>query len=126
MFDIFVSDLFPIVDDKDFASYSNGNTIYCVSESPDDIILSLRYSPKKVFQRFTDKQMKGKTDNYHLVLSKNDKTRLELGKSLIKKSIAEKLLGVNIDRKLSFVEHVKNIPKKANSKLRALKALNYY
>lgn len=70
--------------------------------------------------------MKGKTDNYHLVLSKNDKTRLELGKSLIKKSIAEKLLGVNIDRKLSFAEHVKNIPKKANSKLRALKALNYY
>ena len=72
LFNIFLSDLLPVIDDKDFASYADDNTIYCVGDSTDGIILSWRYSAKKVFKRSHDSQVKGKTDIYHLVLSNND------------------------------------------------------
>ena len=44
-------------------------------------------------------------------------TRLEVGDSLIESRTFEKLLGVEIDNKLSFEEHFKSICRKANSKL---------
>ena len=46
--------------------------------------------------------MKGSTDKYQLLLSKNDETRLELGDSLIKNITFEKVLGVKLNNKLIF------------------------
>ena len=53
-------------------------------------------------------------------MSKNYEIQLDEADSFIKNSTSEKLLGVTIYKKLSFDKHVKNICKKANSKLRAL------
>ena len=53
-------------------------------------------------------------------MGKNYKIQLEVADSYIKNSTSEKLLCIKIDKKLSFGEHVKNISKKANSKLKAL------
>ena len=53
-------------------------------------------------------------------MGKNYKIQLEVADSYIKNSTSEKLLGVKIDKKLSFGEHVRNILKNANSKLKAL------
>lgn len=46
--------------------------------------------------------MKGSTDKYQLLLSKNDETRLELGDSLIKNITFEKVLRVKLNNKLIF------------------------
>lgn len=67
-----LNDLFPIIDDIDLASYANDNTIYYADDSIDDVILSLQDSAKKVFQSFSDNQMKGNSDQNHLLLSNND------------------------------------------------------
>ena len=53
-------------------------------------------------------------------MGKNYKIQLEVADSYVKNSTSEKLLGVKIDKKLSFGEHVRNILKNANSKLKAL------
>ena len=53
-------------------------------------------------------------------MSRNYEIQLDVADSFIKNSTSEKLLGVKTDKKLSFDKHVKNICKKANSKLRAL------
>ena len=53
-------------------------------------------------------------------MGKNYKIQLEVADSYAKNSTSEKLLGVKIDKKLSFGEHVRNILKNANSKLNAL------
>ena len=64
--------------------------------------------------------MKGNTDKCHLILSTNNNPEIQIGDSLIKASDCEKLLGLKIDYKLSFDNHVNSLCKKANNKLRAL------
>ena len=120
LFNIFISDLFLVIKDVDFASYADDNTIYQSGRTVDDVINGLQVSAEKLFQWFSDNQMKGNTDKCHLIMSTNNATELQIGDSSIKTSNCEKLLGVKIDYKLTFDEHVNSLCKKANSKLRAL------
>ena len=48
------------------------------------------------------------------------------GNSLIKSGNCEKLLGVKIDTKLTFEDHIKDLCRKANSKLCALGRVTPY
>ena len=77
------------------------------------------FQQEKVSRWFSDNQMKGNTDKCHLIMSTNNTPKLKVGDSLIKTSTCEKLLGVEIDCKLTFDNHVANLCKKANNKLRA-------
>ena len=60
LFNIFLSDLFLIVDDIDIANYADDNTIYKEHENIDDLITSLQNAAAKLFKWFSDNQMKGK------------------------------------------------------------------
>ena len=64
--------------------------------------------------------MKGNTDKCHLIMSTNNNPEIQIEDSLIEASEYEKLLGLKIDYKLNFDNHVNSLCKKANSKLRAL------
>ena len=116
----FLSGLFPIVKDVNFASYTDDNTIYQSSRSVDDVINDLQLSVEKLFRWFSDNQMKRNSDKCHLVMSTNNTPELKVVDSLIKTSTCEKLLGVKIDYKLTFDNYVANLCKKANNKLCAL------
>ena len=83
--------------------------IWTLSDSTDQVILSLQDSVKKVFQWFSDNQMKENVDKCHLFLIKNDEIQLKVGDFLIKNRTSEELLGVKIDNKPSFDKHVENI-----------------
>ena len=52
--------------------------------------------------------MKGNTYKCHLIRSTENAPELQIDDSLIKTSSCEKLLGVKIDYKLTFDEHVKS------------------
>ena len=100
---IFLSDLVLVVQNVDFASYADGNTIYGASDNIDEVIFSLQESSRKLFKWFTDNQMKTNEDKCHLILNTNELTAIQVGDFSIKNSGSEKLLGVNIDSKLNFV-----------------------
>ena len=53
-------------------------------------------------------------------MSTDQSVNFQLGDSLIERSDCEKMLGVKIDYKLNFDEHVKTLCNKVNNKLRAL------
>ena len=53
-------------------------------------------------------------------MSSSDFSEIKIGSSLIKRRKREKLLGVKIDTKLAFDDHIKDLCRKANSKLGAL------
>ena len=125
LFNIFLSDLFLVVQNVDFASYADDNTIYNSSENI-DVILSLQESSKQLFKWFYDNQMKSNSDKCRLIVSTNDTTEIQIGDFVIKSSSTEKLLGVNIDCKLNFDSHVKHLCNKANKKLRALARVTPY
>ena len=124
LFNIFLSDLFLIVQNTDFASYADDNTIYNAGGNIEEVILSLQESSKKLFKWFSDNQMKSNGDKCNLLVSTNDTAEIQIGEYLIKSSTNEKLLGVNIDSKLTFDSHVSHLCNKANKKLRALARLH--
>ena len=126
IFNIFLSDLFLVVKDTDFASCADDNTIYDIGDSINDVIASLQDSSEKLFQWFSDNQLKGNTDKCRLIVSSDDPTEIQVGESVIKNTTCEKLLGVKIDNKLNFDEHVSGFCKKAANKLRALARVTSY
>lgn len=53
--------------------------------------------------------MKTNSDKYHLTVSSNDVTKIQIGDFPIKSSSSEKFLGVNFNSKLNFDSHVKHL-----------------
>ena len=73
-------------------------------------------SSEKLFQWFSDNQLKGNTGKCHLIVSSDDSTEIQVGESVIKNTTCEKLLGIKIDNKLTFDEHISGLCKKAANK----------
>ena len=113
LFNIFLSDLFLIID-IDIANYADDNTIYKEHENIDNLITSLQDAAPKLFKWFSDNQMKGNTDKCHLLLSKDGSFEIDIGDSIIESSTCEKLLGIKIDSKLRFDDHIQDLCNKAN------------
>ena len=64
--------------------------------------------------------MQGNTDKCHILVSTNQKLHVNIGTSQTENSECEKLLGINIDSKLSFEKHLNIICGKARAKINAL------
>ena len=106
LFNIFSSDLFFIVDDIDIANYADDKTIYKEHDNIDDLITSLQNAAAKLFKWFSDNQMRGNTDKCNLLLSKDESSEIHIGDSIIESSTCKKLLGIKIDSKLRFDDHI--------------------
>ena len=70
--------------------------------------------------------MKSNTDKCHLIIVNNQDNDIKTGNDVITSGNSVKLLGVTIENKLNFNEHVDNICKKANNKLQALARIDKY
>ena len=64
--------------------------------------------------------MKANADKCHLLVTRDTDVTAKIGEFDVKNSREEKLLGVKIDSKLSFENHVSSLCKKASQKLHAL------
>ena len=96
LFNIFLSDLFLVVQNVDFASYAGSSTIYDAGDNIDEIFKT------------------------------NELTEFQIGDLSIKNSGCEKFLGVNIDSKLNFDSHINHLCNKVNKKLRSLVRVTSY
>ena len=63
--------------------------------------------------------MKANADKCHLPVTRDADVTFKIGEFDVKNSREEKLLGVKIDSKLSFENHVSSLCKKASQKLHA-------
>lgn len=121
IFNIFFSDLFLIVTESEFASYEEDNPKYKSHETAGLLISLLQNIAKKLFKWFSNSQMNDSTDKCHLLISSHEKYKIQIEdpiiKKVIKKSDCEKLLGVKIDSKQSFNEHIRDFCKNATKKV---------
>ena len=69
-----------------------------------------------MFSWFTDNQMEGNEDKWHVQLNTEDTLQVKIGAALINISKCEKLLAVKIDNKLTFHKQITSIYKKASVK----------
>ena len=54
------------------------------------------------------------------MLSTEDSNQIQIGNSLIENSLCEKVLGVKLDYKLTFDQHVKSLCKKSKCKIKSV------
>ena len=94
------------MNETDFASYADDNTPYVTVDGIEDVINSLENVSITLFKWFADNQMKTNKDKCHLLVSCSENITINVDGNIIGKSICEKFLGVNIDYKLIFNEHL--------------------
>ena len=126
LFNIFLCDLFFIMNDVEFASYADDNTPFFVGDDLNDVILKLQNASKTLFKWFNDNQMKANPDKCHFICSSSVKTSIMIENKQIRNSSCEKLLGVFFDSKLTFQSHIDNICKKASQRLNAISRTTPY
>ena len=116
LFSIFLCDMFFVMNDIGFASYADDNTPYISSDSIEDVIRILENDSIKLFKWFSDNMMKANKDKCHVIVSSNKHVSMKLDNIEIENNNCERLLGVKIDSKLNFKEHLDGIIKKSKSK----------
>ena len=100
---------FFVVQSIDIASYADDTTPYVCLKDIDLIIEKLEVKANEIFQWFNENAMKANTDKCHLLITTNEERYISIGGEKIQNSKSGKLLGVTIDNKLTFTEHVNEI-----------------
>ena len=116
LFNIYLCDMFFIVDSIDTASYADNNTSYSVGKSHYDLETKLQKASVKLFKWFHENGLKANQEKCHFLLSLDINTKFSLPAYILENSISQKLPGVTIDRKLSFNEHITKLCDKASKK----------
>ena len=104
-------------------NYADNTTIYACDKTLDSVIVSLESDSSIVIQWFGDNFMKLNADRCHLLIlgrNPNQQVTLDIGDSAKENTDEEKLLGVVIDKKLTFDTTVSKLCKNAGIKLFAL------
>ena len=101
LFNIFLADLFFIVNKMDIANYADDDTPYATVNDMDSLIASLEETSKSLFAWFDNNIMKSNSDKCHLLVSSNEKSN-------------------NYNGGLAFDYHISEICKKASRKVCAL------
>ena len=120
LFNIFLCDLFFIMNDVDFARYADGHAPFFVGKHVNHAILKFENALKTFFKWFNDNQMKANWDKCHFICSFNVKTSIMIENEQISNSSCEKLLVLFFERKLIFQSHIGDICKKESHKLNAI------
>ena len=79
LFNIFLADLFFILNKTDIANYADDNTPCTSSNDVNGLIQKLEEASKESFKWFDDSLMKSNPDKCHLLVSANDKVAIRIG-----------------------------------------------
>ena len=81
--------------------------------------MNLEKASVKLFKWFHENGLKANQVKCHFLSSLDINTKFSLPACILENSNSQKLLGVTIDRKLNFNEHVTNLCDKASKKIQA-------
>ena len=126
LFNIFLCDMFFMVDNIDIASYADDNTPYSVGKSQCHLETKLQKASVKRFKWFDENGLKANQEKYHFLSSLHINTKFSLPACILENSNSQKPLGVTFDRKLNFNEHVTNLCDKTSKKILALARIFLY
>ena len=121
-----MNDIFWFTPDINIANYADDTTPYATEDNIKQLIKILEQNTEKINEWYGDNYMKSNDDKCHLLITSRVETTAKVGNHHIRNSASEKLLGVTIDSKLNFNEHVTKLCKNASAKLHALARISNY
>ena len=107
-------------------NYADDTTPYTGGKKTLDVMTSLENCALVLFKWFENNLMKTNSDKSHLFLTTSMSSTANINGDIIKNSECEKLIGVAIDYKLNFEEHMSKVCDKASQKLNALARISSY
>ena len=127
LFNIYINDIFYFVSKCDIANYADDTTPYAVEDTMDSLLGSLAKNTSTLIKWFRDNYFQLNAGKCHLLISKHCKEiSINIEEEVIECSSSVKLLGVTIDNKLNFDEHVTKLCKKASQNIHALARISNY
>ena len=129
LFNIYINDLLLFIQNSDICNYADDTTIYAWDKNLDNISHRLETDCSVALEWFADNFMKFNADKCHLLVLRqkcDDPVTIRIGNADVVNSSEEKLLGVQIDSRLSFDNHVSKLCQKASNKLYALARISPY
>ena len=127
LFNIYLNDLFWFIE-GDVCNFADDTTLYGCNDSLDLLIKSLEKDSQIAIGWFRNNNMKLNTDKCKFIVAgkKSCAVTIKVGDSIIKEQETVRLLGVTVDNKLSFNDHLEEKLTKANSKLLTLRRNKSY
>ena len=123
LFNIFINDFFYFIHESDVCNFADDNSIYTSGKTIEEVTCKLERDMKIAMQWFRDNSMAANPKKFQLMFlgTKNIvKKCLNIDGNKCISTTSILLLGINIDWKLSFNNHVNVICSKAAAKLKAL------
>ena len=126
LFNIYTRDLFwfLIIESANFA---DDNSPFSCAKTIPVVISELKNNSDILLNWMRNNGLKPNPNKFHLILSETDEhLSMNIDKIKILNSKSKKLLGVKIDSKMTFNNHVADICSKASQKLHALSRISNY
>ena len=121
-----MNDIFLCIPSPNVVSYADDNTPYAMEKDFKTLINTLENDTSIMMEWFKINEMKSNSDKCHLIIANNTDVCVNIGNDVIPASASVKLLGVTIDSKLNFTEHVTNLCKTASQKIHALARISNF
>jgi hypothetical protein len=131
IFNIFINDICDIFEKCDLHNFADDNTLSDAAESVPILIGNLEKDSKKAIEWFIRNHQSVNAGKFKgIIIEKNGRdtsgTPLNINNEIIKSSKEVALLGITVDNKLSFSNHITNICKIAGNQLNAIKRLQQH
>ena len=94
--------------------------LYTVGKSQCNLETKLQMASAKLFKWFHENGLKANQNKCHFLSSLDINSKFSLPGCILENANSQKLLGVAIDRKLNFNEHVTNLCDNASKNIQAL------
>ena len=106
----------------DACNYADDTTLHACDEDLATLVVRLLCAANRAVEWLKHNHMKLNPEKCHLLVSchKHECILASIGGTSVTESYQEKLLGISIDRDLTFENHVKTLCKNAGRKLHAL------
>ena len=111
----------------DIENYADDNSPFAVAPTIPRVISQLEQESATLLNWIRNIGLKANPDKFHLLLSDpNEDASMKVDKFDLKNTKCQKLLGIKIDNKLTFDDHVTSICSKASQKLHALSRVSNF
>ena len=120
LFNIFINDMLYLDLESEICNFADDTTIYASDRVIDNVIVKLEEDLQKILDWFKENGMCANPAKFQIMflgLNINNSLCLNIDGQRVKQSEHVKLLGVQIDNKLHFDKHVKELCQKINQKL---------
>ena len=125
LFNIYLNDIFYFTKESKITNYADDTTPYAISEDTVTLLNTLENDVELLNKWFQNNYFKLNADKCHLLVSNHDDdASIIVNNKIVEGCKSVKLLGIKIDNKVNFKEHLTNICNKVSAKLHALSRIS--